>query len=377
LFYKNNLNSFIEICANIPSEKDRYFVENKRRFLVPLPLILLAFGAAAAGAAGIKKTYQAYHKNSEAKELITKAHHIFNQGKEELAKVREETQAVLESLGRLKLDMWDRQLGRFVSIFSQLRNVDLTGETVTGEQAPKIITPNELAQIKDISLRASEIAKGGALAGGACALAWVASYGGALTLASASTGTAISALTGAAATNATMAWFGGGSLAAGGMGMAGGMVVLGGICLAPALLVGGMLYGAKAKTNYANAQSTLSQARKEEEEMNCAKSTLHAIRKVAHEFQYVIREIDGLMTTALDKLEWGTGFGIDFSHYKEPQRELVHLTVNFAQMMKLLLETPFLKPDGALDQYYKPALQQGYEFLRLYKEEESEEPADE
>jgi len=344
---------------------------------MPLPLILLAFGAAAAGAAGIKKTYQAHLKNSEAKELINEAHNIFNQAQAELTKAREETQAVLERLGKLKLDIWERQLGRFVSIFSQLRNVDLTGEAVTGEQAPKMISPNELAQIRDMSLKASEITKGGALAGGAGALAWVASYGGALTLASASTGTAISALSGAAATNATLAWFGGGSLAAGGMGMAGGMVVLGGICLAPALFVGGMLYGAKARTNYANAQSTLSQARKDAEEMNCARTALHAIKKVAHEFQYIIRELDNRMTSALDDLEWGTGFGTDFSQYKGPQKELVHLTVSFAQTMKVLLETPMLKQDGALDQDHKRALQQGHEFLKYLNEGKSEEHDDE
>lgn len=48
----------------------------------------------------------------------------------------------------------------------------------------------------------------------------------ALTVGTASTGTAISSLSGAAATSAALAWLGGGSLASGGFGMAGGALVL-------------------------------------------------------------------------------------------------------------------------------------------------------
>ena len=61
------------------------------------------------------------------------------------------------------------------------------------------------------------------------------------TLATASTGAAISGLSGAAATNATLAWLGGGALSAGGFGIAGGTLALGGIVLGPALAIGGFM----------------------------------------------------------------------------------------------------------------------------------------
>jgi hypothetical protein len=333
---------------------------------MPLPLVLLAVGVAAAG---IKKGYQAHKKNSEAKELISQAHGIFNQAQEELNETRKETEKVFVNLGQLRLNVWGRQLGRFVELFSQLRNVELTGEAVACELGPMPITPNELAQMRDLSLRAIERTRGGVMATGAGALAGMAAYGGTMMLASASTGTAITALSGVAATNATLAWLGGGSLATGGMGMAGGMVVLGGICLAPALLLGSILYGSKARGNFAKAQGTMAQARRDVEEMHLAKSVLHGIKKVASEFCSLIHGLESHMTLALDKLEYGIGFGTNYSQYKEPQRLLVHLSVEFAQVMKLLLETPLLEPDGAPRQDYHSAFEQGHKLLESSQKE--------
>ncbi|MEM2890458.1 MAG: hypothetical protein QW358_03860 [Candidatus Hadarchaeum sp.] len=334
---------------------------------MPLPIILLGLGAAAAGIAGLKKVYNAYTTNSEADEIFKKAQAIFEQAKEEMNKAKEDTNSVLVQLGKIKLEIWARQIGRFINIFSQIRNVEVMGGPIENKLGSLDITPSELLEMRDLSLKAAEIMTGGLVSTGAGALAGVASYGGAMMLASASTGTAISALSGAAATNATLAWFGGGSLAAGGLGMAGGMVVLGGICLAPALLVGGMLWNAKARTNYVNAQSTMAQAEKEVEKMNSAKTILQSIRKVALEFQDLINKTDSLMTKALDKLEFGIGFGTDYNQFKEPQRQLVHLNVQFAQVMKLLLETPILKPDGSLSQDYLPVLEEGYKLLESVK----------
>lgn len=68
-------------------------------------------------------------------------------------------------------------------------------------------------------------------------------------------GTAISALSGVAASNATLAFFGGGSLAAGGLGMAGGAAVLGGLVAGPALLVMGVIIGAKGGKNLEEAKT--------------------------------------------------------------------------------------------------------------------------
>ncbi len=74
-----------------------------------------------------------------------------------------------------------------------------------------------------------------------------AAYGLVGTLASASTGTAISALSGLCRLkSATLAWLGGGTLAAGGGGVAAGTAVFGGLVVGPAILVAGLVALKKA-----------------------------------------------------------------------------------------------------------------------------------
>ncbi|MEL6989742.1 MAG: hypothetical protein AAGK97_18185, partial [Bacteroidota bacterium] len=248
-----------------------------------LPFIL---GAAAIGAGltGIAKGLDAVDDNSQAKQLQEDARVAYKVTERDLKYFRRNTTESLEQLGTLKLNVWDRQLGRFVRLFEQLKNVELTGQANVGELNATKFTREELRQMKNLSSKAQEVMLGGAGALGSGTLVGMATYGGAIMFASASTGTAISSLAGAAATNATLAWFGGGSLAAGGLGMAGGMVVLGGIVAGPVLAVGGMMMASKARENLANAQKYEAEAKRAVEEMNSAIAVLEAINDVALKF---------------------------------------------------------------------------------------------
>ena len=188
----------------------------------------------------------------------------------------------------------------------------------------------------------------------------MATYGGAIMFASASTGTAISSLAGAAATNATLAWFGGGSLAAGGFGMAGGIVVLGGIVAGPVLAVGGMMMAAKARENLANAQKYQAEARKAVEEMNNPIAVLEAINDVALKFDEIIQKLSQTIVPVLDSLESTImASGIDYSLYDPSQKRQVHLAVQFAQALKLVLETSLLTKKGGIDNQCFKALESG------------------
>ncbi len=328
-----------------------------------LPFILGA-AAISAGVTGIKNGIEAASDNKEAKELQKQAQAIYESTERDLKYVRQTTTESLEKLGKLKLEVWNQQLGRFVQLYEQLRNVELTGQAHIDELNAAKFTREELGQMKDLSLKAQEVMIGGAGALGSGALVGVASYGGAVMFASASTGTAISSLAGAAATNATLAWFGGGSLAAGGLGMAGGMAVLGGIVAGPVLAVGGLMMAAKARENLANARKYQAQANKAIEQMNNAMTVLDAIKDVASEFDKVIRRLSNTMTPVLDSLESIImASGTDYSLYDSSQKRQVHLAVQFAQFLKLLLETPLLTQDGAVDQKCFKALAQGKNIL--------------
>ncbi|MEW6350264.1 MAG: hypothetical protein AB1646_14450 [Thermodesulfobacteriota bacterium] len=331
---------------------------------MPLPLIVgiaIAIGSALFGA---KKGYDAYCDNEKANDLNSQAQRVFDAAKRDLSSARESTSGTLADLGKTKLILWDNPMNRFLDLYGQIRNVQLTGEPLVEGLERTNITKEELLAMKDLSLKAHEVVIGGLSALGTGALVGVGSYGGAMMFAAASTGTAISTLSGIAATNATLAWFGGGSLAAGGLGMAGGMAVLGGLVAGPVLAVGGLVLAAKARENLAYARSNLAEARKAAGEMNNATSILNSIRSVARSFQGIINQVHSRMDKVLNELEQVIQIGgTDYRHYSEKQKHMVYLAVQFAQVMKILLETPILTKSGGLDPKHSKALAAGRELL--------------
>lgn len=122
-------------------------------------------------------------------------------------------------------------------------------------------------------------------------------------LASASTGTAISSLSGAAATNATLAFLGGGSLASGGAGMAAGAAALNFVTLGPAILVSGFVVagqGEKAKTKARENEAAVNVAIAE---MEATKEAFRAIVSRADELKVLLEQLVARATTGLDVLE--------------------------------------------------------------------------
>lgn len=331
---------------------------------MPIPFLFLG-AVAVAGLVGLVKGAEAASDNNRARELNENAQDLFDRAKSDLEQARLETTSILEDLGRVKLEVWDRQLGRFVRLFQQIKAVDLTGAVASDSQLSSI-SHAELAGMQKLAFNASEVLAGGAAALGTGALVGIASYGGAIMFASASTGTAISALSGAAATNATLAWFGGGSLAAGGLGMSVGAAVLGGLVAAPVLAVGGFLLAAKAEKNLAEARKNLAEAKRAAAEMEAATSVVRRIGEVAEVYTTIIQEVDRRMTPVLNDLEaliqsrrqsaswWRKLLGnvgvLDYRRFDVVQQQTVHVAMQFAQTLKKLLETPLLKQDGALDE---------------------------
>lgn len=122
-------------------------------------------------------------------------------------------------------------------------------------------------------------------------------------LASASTGTAISTLSGAAATNATMAFLGGGSIASGGGGMAAGAAALNFVTIGPALLVSGLIVagqGEKAQTKARENEAAVNVAI---QEMGLTKEVFDAIISRADELEVLLRQLETSATSALELLE--------------------------------------------------------------------------
>lgn len=325
---------------------------------MPLPLIPILL--VAGGLFAAKKGYDAYSDNAEASSLNQEAKDIYKKDKRRLKTARTQCTNALEALGRQKFEIWDRQLGRFVTLMEKMRNVKLRGAPEIDKLGANAFSKAELAQMKKLSDFAAEAVSGGTAAIGSGALVGMASYGGATMFATASTGTAISTLSGVAATNATLAWFGGGSLAAGGMGVAGGMAVLGGIVAAPVLAVGGLVLAAKARENLAAARSNYALAEKAASEMRAAASVVSGIRKVAIQFRDVLAGLDERTTPVLDDLALVIKLhGADYSKLPEAELSKVHLAYAFAKGLRAVLEAPLLTKDGALTKSYPKALEHG------------------
>lgn len=165
-----------------------------------IPLILGA-GAAIAGVTGIFKGGKAISNNNKAKELIEDAQKKYDRAKSTLDKQRSVISSDLETLGKTKLNAWSNDIGQFVEAFKNFKNVDISGSVNLNDKLKlQIDNTDKFKNMEVASLKAAEVVKAGVASLGAGALAEIASYGGAMMFASASTGTAIATLSGAAAT---------------------------------------------------------------------------------------------------------------------------------------------------------------------------------
>jgi gas vesicle protein len=340
---------------------------------MPIPIFLIGV-AVITSVAGLAKGGEAVIKNSEAKELLEDAQYIFDKKKNELEDQRKKTTGELEKYGELKIRIWDKQFKRFINLFGKIKNVKIEGEVEVDSELRDSLTAEELSEMKQLSLTAGEIVSGGIASLGTGALAGVASYGGAMMFASASTGTAIASLTGVAATNATLAWFGGGSLAVGGLGMAGGTLVLGGLVAGPVLAVGGLLMAAKAKANLAEAKAKYREAEAAIEKMQNALLMLHSIENLTDQYYRLAYELNKALSYTLDELDkmisdftnsdkrgflfklkksflgiFGKVSGIEYDELSQEEKKVLHIASQIVQLTKVVLEKPLLDDEGSVN----------------------------
>ena len=174
-------------------------------------------------------------------------------------------------------------------------------------------------------------------------------YSAAASFATASTGTAIGTLSGAAASNATLAFFGGGSLASGGLGMAGGTVVLGGLVAGPALLVMGIITGAKAGKSLENALANSAEVDVTCEQLEIANYQCIAIRRRTYLFYSLLARLDSfLLPLVMDMKNVVKNEGYDYATYSSESKKIVARAVSVAVTVKRVIDTPILSEDGKL-----------------------------
>lgn len=329
---------------------------------MPLPLIIAA-AALAAGAYGVKKGVDAKGDFDEAKELYEEAQEVYDNAERSLEKRRENVQKKLERLGSQKMALYKNALLPFVNTFSKIKNVDFRGVNLPDDVLENI--PEELLEMREVSVQMNEVVVGGAGALGSGALAGLAAYGSVGLLGTASTGTAIAGLSGAAATNATLAWLGGGALAAGGLGIAGGTIVLGGIVAAPVLAVGGLILASKAEKAKEEAQSNLLKAEAAAEAMGTAEVAARAIGRKAAQVRKVLHRLQNdYFDDDLAKLQALVSTNDDYRAYEPTQKQLVCRAASLAVTAKNIAETPLLNKNGVVTDAIRQALAKAKRFLK-------------
>lgn len=345
---------------------------------MPIPFLLVG-AAAVAGITGVAKGAQAIKNNSEAKSKIEEAQSLYDSAKGKLETQRNSTTTHLENLGKIKLETWSQEVNDFLNTFNAFNNVRMEGKVNLNERLKGQITnPQNMLNMTTATLKAREVAKAGFASLGAGALAGVASYGGAMMFASASTGTAIASLSGAAATNATLAWFGGGALKAGGLGMAGGSAVLGGIVAGPVLAVAGFIMAAKSEENLARAEETYAEAEQAVEKMEIMRDFMKQISEISDDyrdfidefrkrFRHVINQINDVKYNAMQRQvdtqndssykQLAHGRKIDFDSLSIREQETLHISWLMAQVIYSVLSAPLLTKNGDLDKNVRKILQ--------------------
>ena len=315
---------------------------------MPIPLIFIGI-AVATGLTGIGAGTKAGFDFSKAKNINENAADRINEGVSRLDTYRKQCGQSLEMLGEEKMFILQNSLLQFVNTFSQIKNVDFTDSIGLDELQDLHIDKKEFGELREMENVVLSLTSGltAGVTGGA--LAAFGAYSAAATFATASTGTAISTLSGAAATNATLAFFGGGSLATGGLGMAGGTAVLGGLVAGPALLVMGVILGAKAGKAVEDAKMNAAEANVACEQLETGALQCVAIRRRTDMFYSLLNRLDAYLLPLVFQMEYIVKTeGTDYSLYSKQSKAVILAAASTAVTVKAVLDTPILTDDGML-----------------------------
>lgn len=265
---------------------------------MPIP-ILIGLGVAAAASVGAKKAYDGYKKHSESDDIADAARARYQVRRDQFDRQEKKTLESLESLGNIELSI-GKEFERFSTLSAALlQQLNQSRELKLEVKLPR----HTLQKIEAYAYSAVGVLGSIAGAGAGGVAAGFAVYGGVMTFAAASTGTAISSLAGVAATNATLAAIGGGSLAAGGLGIAGGTAILGAAVAAPILAIAGWAYDSHGEKALQNAKQASIEADNAVRKLEAASASLAKTEICARKVKAALEEIRVSFERYLDTLE--------------------------------------------------------------------------
>ncbi len=296
------------------------------------------------GAVKIGKTIsgvQAYQDGKAAKIAKTEADEIKAYIETENERRREESNKILDTFGRIRLDALHETVGKFIIYLDLIKKKAKVKEY---ELMTSInITPEQVKELETVNMNASTALKTLAVSGGN-AIAVVMGVPALVTqFAAASTGTAIASLHGAAATNAVFAWLGGGSIASGGLGVAGGMAVLGTLTGVVALASASVVATAYFAKKHTEATQYLADMKEFKAKMELGWTILDNVNKRALELQDVTLQLKERCMQGLDQL---ADIMIGFDAQNMEHIKIFQQTAILIKSMSELAQVPVMDEEG-------------------------------
>ena len=288
--------------------------------------------------------FKPWEPGIEAKKIVKNAQRDHEYAKNKVEIAMQSVKYNLEQLGKKKLEIYKIQLNKFVSLFEKIKNVELT-------EFPKLnrhieFSNSTLPAMREANMQAIDFGKGVASAAAAGSLAGFGALGTAITIGSASTGTAISTLSGAAFSNALLAWFGGGALSAGGLGMAGGTLVLAGVFAAPVLLVFPAVWNTLGKKKLEQAKEFQSKAKVAILELNTQQALAESITERSIKVLSILSKLEKNFRDFLSGLNDLVEQSTDYRSYSKKNKEALMVTAVIAKTMMTIIETPIIAETG-------------------------------
>ena len=268
---------------------------------MPLPIIL-AVGAAIAGASGVGAGISGGVKMKKANDKVKEATERDKNNVARMERKQNEATSTMDRGGRKELEIL-KSFEKFQDLIERIQNRPDFKQIHRNNVTIPQYNPED---IKNAHVGAAVLL--GGLGGAAVGTAGGFAAAGATTaavmaLGTASTGTAIASLSGAAATNATLAALGGGAVAAGGGGMALGTAVLGGATLGIGLLVGGIIFNFTGRKLSNKADKAWEQMQENEKEINKVVDYLNKLSSAANGFYSSLKSVERIYRSHLEKLE--------------------------------------------------------------------------
>ena len=115
---------------------------------MPLPIIIPIGMALTTALYGVGKGARSIARNKDAKDTNVQAQRITDNAAWELESARELSQESLERLGEMRLNVLDKSITRFVSVFEKTHDVELSDSSGLDELSKYRLDKQALSELK-------------------------------------------------------------------------------------------------------------------------------------------------------------------------------------------------------------------------------------